>query len=472
MKTHLLRAKYAKTLLFGIALTWLAADLSHAADKALLIGMGSYQNPKFNLTGIELDIDTINNFARTIGYQPDKIKTLLNEQVTKANIETAFSNFLSDGVTENDNILIYYSGHGVQIADTSNDEQDGRDEALTLYALDVLPEGYSGIVTDDELSVLLASLPSRKVTMIVDACHSGTVTRGITESIDLSSKAYGQTQFQAKALPYRGPRGVSRGLGAKDVSIESSSTGVVTLSAAQDNEQALATVRGSTFTLALNEALQLWGSNASISTIMGTAKDIIDQRVDKQHIFRPNLTGDKNRFEQPIRVDDSLASPRVNWSDATAMASRIKPITAQLSQRNYIENDLVSLTLSIPSNGYLNVLGVDGDDALVLLYPNRFDANNRVTAGTLTLPGSRNFEWAAQAPWGNNLLVALFSKEKVNLYQSSLQKNVNGDSTSDYALPDLATLLQLGFGTKAPTIQGLQGTALEFNTCSSTTNCP
>lgn len=472
MNTQFSRTKFTVFGLFCLCCLGSAPSTSYAADKALLIGVGSYKNPQFNLTGINLDIDTINNFARSVGYQSDNIKALLDEQVSRENIKQAFSGFLSEGVTENDNILIYYSGHGVQITDKDNDEQDGRDEALTLHSLGLIPGSYSGIITDDELAALLNSLPSKKVTIIVDACHSGTVTRSMTQSLDLQSKAYGQTRFQPKALPYRGSRSLSRSIGTKDVSIDSSLAGVVTLSAAQDDEQALATERGSTFTLALSEALQMWGSDASINTIMSTASEIINQRVDKKHVFRPNLTGDKSRFEQAIRVDNSNRVQQINWLDAKTMASRLKPIDVQLNQADFVEDDLLNLQLNIPTSGYLNVLGIDSDDALILLYPNKFDANNYVQAGTLQLPGAHDFEWRAQAPWGNNLLVAIFSEQKVNLYQSSLQKNLQGDNTSDYALPDVSTLISMGFGDEAPSVQGLQGTALEFSTCSTQSTCP
>jgi hypothetical protein len=62
---------------------------------------------------------------------------------------------------------IHYSGHGVQVDDTSGDELDGKDEAITC--------GPTDVFTDDEFSaILLEQLPSNNHTIFfMDQCHSG-----------------------------------------------------------------------------------------------------------------------------------------------------------------------------------------------------------------------------------------------------------------------------------------------------------
>ena len=69
------------------------------------------------------------------------------------------------------NIVIYYSGHGTQIKDTSGDETDGQDECI-------VPCDYleNGLVPDDTLFEILSAFPLQtRVTCIFDSCNSGSI---------------------------------------------------------------------------------------------------------------------------------------------------------------------------------------------------------------------------------------------------------------------------------------------------------
>ena len=80
-------------------------------------------------------------------------------------------------------ILLFfnYSGHGVQIADTSGDEEDGFDEAFcpTDVKLNESKTEFLNVLLDDELDELLSQIPTDNVTAILDSCHSGTATKGL-----------------------------------------------------------------------------------------------------------------------------------------------------------------------------------------------------------------------------------------------------------------------------------------------------
>lgn len=65
-----------------------------------------------------------------------------------------------------DLLVLYISGHGGQVADTTGDEDDGKDETLCLW---------DGQLSDDALWQLLAQVPKGvRVWMITDTCNSGT----------------------------------------------------------------------------------------------------------------------------------------------------------------------------------------------------------------------------------------------------------------------------------------------------------
>jgi hypothetical protein len=87
-----------------------------------------------------------------------------------------------------DIILVHISSHGVQITDDNGDEPDGFDESIVpIDAPDAskIPPGYKGEkhLRDDRLGELLTSIrirlgPKGDLLVLIDACNSGTGTRG------------------------------------------------------------------------------------------------------------------------------------------------------------------------------------------------------------------------------------------------------------------------------------------------------
>lgn len=70
-----------------------------------------------------------------------------------------------------DQVYIAYSGHGSKVVDTSGDEKDGWDECIIP-----LDHATAGVITDDEMkSILKGFHKNTKVTLVIDACHSGTI---------------------------------------------------------------------------------------------------------------------------------------------------------------------------------------------------------------------------------------------------------------------------------------------------------
>ena len=463
LSLHRILATLVLLLLFSLV------GSAFAGNRALLIGTGDYKNSRYNLPGIAYDIDVMEGFARRLGFQPQEIRTLVKDQVTFDNIKESFDNFLSQGVGPADSILIYYSGHGIQVRDKNGDELDGRDEALTLYDLRPVQGGYEGVLIDDDIEKFLGGLPSKNILLVVDACHSGTVTRGVSESLTLQTRAYSISEFVVKTLPYRGDTGfVSKG---SDVQIENLTRGVVSLSAAQDNEQSLATGRGSVFTLALNEALDTDKRSATPKKLLQESTSIIRQKIDAQQLFRPNLTGDATLFDQELKVRSATERGEVNWSDVLRMVSALPALDATLDKYDYAKGEPIKLRVRAPANGYLNVIAVDSDDSMVLLFPNKHSPDSQVPKGWINLPGESNFEWITQKPWGKNMLVTLFTPYQVNLFETSMQKDQAGEATVDYALLFPAALREQGVGGESARSKGAAGIPLYFYTCETATGC-
>lgn len=153
----------------------LARDTGH---RALLIGIDAYQSVA-PLDGPVNDAEAMQAFITTdLGFDAGDVKLLVDADATRANILRDFEEWLIDGTRPGDEVFFYFSGHGFQQPDTNGDESDRLDE--TLVPVDVAVRNDKtvvGMISDDEIAALLSRLSDRRVTVVVDACHSGTSER-------------------------------------------------------------------------------------------------------------------------------------------------------------------------------------------------------------------------------------------------------------------------------------------------------
>ncbi len=157
-----------------------------AADRALLIGIGSYQNlqPKLFLYGPKNDLVAMEGLLTgTLGFDRSAIRVLKDEQATRATILSSIEEWLVAGTQPGDRAYLYYSGHGLQVADIDGDEDDGLDEGLAPFDVAAGAKDWDGAVTDDELDAILDRLKGRAVTLVIDACSSGTISRSLSGEV-------------------------------------------------------------------------------------------------------------------------------------------------------------------------------------------------------------------------------------------------------------------------------------------------
>lgn len=154
----------------------------NAENRALLVGIDKYQyiNP---LIGSKNDADAMAKFIQSEwGYKQSQVKILTDEKATAKGILRAFDNWLIRGSKSGDNVLFFYSGHGTYVIDDNNhDETDGVDEALCPVDTRRTSRGKVNLILDDAINQRLKKLRGRKVLVIIDACHSGTMTKGAFE---------------------------------------------------------------------------------------------------------------------------------------------------------------------------------------------------------------------------------------------------------------------------------------------------
>lgn len=163
-----------------------AACMPLPTKRALVIGLGEQKDPAWGKINGDKDVAYVKEMLSRAGY--GDIHTLVNQKATKANIVSAFRN-LARACNNGDVVYIHFSGHGQQVTDVSGDEEDGWDEswipydAYLKYGVDDRGERH---LVDDEVNTLLNAIRSKigsagKMLVVVDACHSGTSTRGTEE---------------------------------------------------------------------------------------------------------------------------------------------------------------------------------------------------------------------------------------------------------------------------------------------------
>lgn len=180
----------------GLALALVAgAHQADAGNRALLVGISNYPHlpAESQLRAPSGDALRMRDFLVGQGlFAADEVALLLNSEATADRIVGEIAG-LSAETVPGDRVLIYFSGHGTRFDDKDGDEEDGQDEVLV--AADALAPGgpgrtLPGLIPDDIMALLLARLAGREVTVILDACHSGTGTRDSNAVADPDIRAH------------------------------------------------------------------------------------------------------------------------------------------------------------------------------------------------------------------------------------------------------------------------------------------
>lgn len=394
-----------------------------AEDKALLIGIGDYEAAP-DLPGIHKDVSMMEAVVQKLGFQ--NVQVLLNHQVTYQRLRKALK-ALPQGITANDRVLVYFSGHGTQVPDDNADESDRLDEVLVAQDAQFTQtreNPLKNVLRDDEFGELLAAIPSQNIYVLIDACNSGTSTK----SLD-----FGATQNVAKVWKYPGlydNSGINKGsFRVEPVEAPTNSAKYVLLSAAQDDEYAQASPDGSYFTLGIYNAIMNLSDNDAITMrdLEAKTSDYIRRSLSAspEQIHRPNLLGEpqlwnqnmKQRFTDEVEtlwdILERLVEDKISQESSQSLEIRT-------NRKEYRVGDLLTIECMVNMDGYINVLNVGrNDQEATVLYPNKYHKNNRVQTGTtIKIPGEGDeFQLPAQEPLGENLIVVFVSSDSLNAYE-------------------------------------------------------
>ncbi|MCJ7713062.1 caspase family protein, partial [Candidatus Bathyarchaeota archaeon] len=152
-----------------------------------------YKNPLWGDISSVNDVSLIQSLLLKQNFQDKDIIVLKDESATKSGIVDNFRSIISNA-KKGDIVFFHFSCHGQQVMDNLSkyqDELDGFDEAIVPYEAPPYykKKEYTGQnhLLDDELGQLLYQIRQKvgetgDVIVTIDACHSGTATRGFGKS--------------------------------------------------------------------------------------------------------------------------------------------------------------------------------------------------------------------------------------------------------------------------------------------------
>jgi len=392
---------------------------ANASSRALLVGVGDVRNNP--LPGIDVDIDNMKKVATIMGFESSSIKVLFNEQATSANVHAALSSWIRDGVGSNDRVLIYFSTHGTRVADAQS--AGGIDDAIVMHDTEPAKGRLANVLLGRELGAAIAKSPSHNVLVLVDACHSGSATRDLQlDNLSLGTSKAVKRFYTYPGMPEAPPAGVAtRGIeGTRAVGASVRSDNYAALSAARDNEAASGTEQGGMFTLGVVGEIQQAardGRPRSVEDLRTAATSYIAAHLKEADRSHPTTDGNPKLIGGALVLIPLKNGQGPLWQSLVALAGTGQPLQVSAASGAAIHvGDKVVLEVQVPRAGFLNVVTVDSQDRATVLYPNKYNPANEVTAGTFRFPTPQmSFLVRAAEPTGPSLVVAFLSARKVNL---------------------------------------------------------
>jgi len=153
------------------------------SKKALLVGINNFTPGIPALRGCINDTRNMQTLLQNrFGFAAQDVKVLNDADANWANIKAHLTDWLISGSKAGDVRVFHFSSHGTQVADQPDgDEIDGSDEVIVPFDHD-----WNNPVRDDYLKEIFDAVPSGvNMTVIMDTCHSGTITRRLQEDPDV-----------------------------------------------------------------------------------------------------------------------------------------------------------------------------------------------------------------------------------------------------------------------------------------------
>jgi len=452
-----------RNVLLGAAILLLFLSAA-SANRALIVSIGDYGHTQLNLNGPDRDAVLMKEVSGRLGFKREEIKTLLDQEAGRNAIINAINSWIVNGVGPEDTVLFYFSGHGMQVADIDGDEDDGCDEAIV--PADMLASKGKSLIIDDELNQLLRRSEAKHILVFIDSCHSGTVTRGVGSS---EFSVEGKRIFKSSGCSCNKPVNI------KSLNLFNALTDkrMLVFTAAGQNEVALGGLKKgdpSVFTKAVHAVL----SSSRVTTFAVFREQVaFFMRTDIEQYgliyHTPYMECDKETLQShtlgfaaggrvPNRnpsADDLVKDERMKTHDRIVNNSRFK---VHLTHRKlkYTAGERVHFKIKSSKPGYLNVIELDSEGKLVVLFPNKFADQNRINADqeVFVPEGIGGFEMVAQAPYGTSRVFALVTTRPLNMMNESAGRFLGQFKALDEIESDQVLTRAIGIVSGPARLQG------------------
>lgn len=158
---------------------------------SILIGISDYRHfgqtgepGRTDLEGPANDVERMQFALRRFGFGDARYTRVLRDsQATRQGIASVFGWLANVATDSSDVVVIFYAGHGSWAPDGVDQDEstitrgDTLDEALVPHDASEI-HASEQLILDDQIRAWLGELRTSNVTVIVDACHSGTISRG------------------------------------------------------------------------------------------------------------------------------------------------------------------------------------------------------------------------------------------------------------------------------------------------------
>ena len=156
---------------------------------ALVIGNNEYTN----LPKLKTPVNDAKEIAAILKekYGFKEVRTLYN--ANRYQMITALNQLRKD-LTEKDNLLIYYAGHG---------ELDRINMKGQWLPVDAEQESTANWISNSSLTELINAIPAKHVLVVADSCYSGIMTRSVMANIEGGKSADAKNNWISKMLEKR-----------------------------------------------------------------------------------------------------------------------------------------------------------------------------------------------------------------------------------------------------------------------------
>ena len=423
-----LRRSFALVVsLLGLAV----APIAPAATFAVIAGVDDYP-PGHRLGSCVNDANAIARFLTDVARIPaTNITVLLDSQATGKEIEKAVSVRFGKA-TAKDEVFFFFSGHGTLIPNWKRTSKVMK--ALVPHGVSPAPENLPLLLTQERLREILLKTRASRVVVVLDACHSGTLTRSASVKPAHKMKVMDFGWGAAEPLlnePESNPsvsQFVTRGTGPD----------VTWLGACRSNQVSYMGAPMSEFTTHL--MAQLWAEpGASVADFFPELSRKVElattgrmsrgvQVPDAEGVLdRPllaALTGAIPVSPPPVPQTPAPAPPP---AVAAAPAAPAAPAPAQVRGERYefelavelnkpafVKDEQLVVTVQPAKDCFLRLYLINADIKTQQIFPNDFQKDNLIKAGQkVRVPSEQaGFQFTMEGPWGNETIVAVASSEQ------------------------------------------------------------